>query len=172
MAVSSLNALLSFITLIFLFVYLQMAQKMVRLTTVLMDAEKEWKLLSRTVKRIDKVQYNREDIRMCFCSKSLKLESKCGPAFVIFSFAIANRAKFSVDLCQEIKCGPGFRNLRKRFRISLLFLQWLESYRDEHCWILQSDGFIRMLEDRKTRCLNRMDRITVVMDGCKQRLGR
>ena len=37
-----------------------MAQNMVRLTRVLGDAEKEWKLLRRTVKRIDQVQYSTE----------------------------------------------------------------------------------------------------------------
>ena len=56
--------------------------------------------------------------------------------------------------------------------VFLNFLQIIEARMDVNCWIAQSDDVILRLRDRKTRCLLRMDHLVVVIQGCRQRLGR
>ena len=56
------------------------------------------------------------------------------------------------------------------FTQNCLFLQSIEKYRDERNWISQMDVVIKAWEDEKCEILRRMDALSVVIKGCKDRL--
>ena len=60
-------------------------------------------------------------------------------------------------------------SMANRLFFGFLF-QIIDAYRDDKCWITQTDGFIQFWENKRATFLRRQDELAVRIHGCKDRL--